>query len=225
MAAIAHKKDDEIHGGEEELVPQKGGEEVQYEDDTVRLTTLELYLKKGTGESADPQHIPRSEIQHVSWGGDNVFEKTKHWWHSLFANKHTTQHRAEQEKRHNARFVIVASKYGGTAPVSVGFTIQDDPASFHKVLCPEKYAPAEGGTKESMGTKIRRSLSKENILAMASSVTSHVSNTGEIIKRTLSKDNLLSLTHGASTTPAAATASAAAAAGGGATDDRPLPPR
>ena len=219
MAAIAHKKDDEIHGGEEEMVPQKGGEEVQYEDDTVRLTNLELYLKKGTGDSADPQHIPRSEIQHVSWGGDNVFEKTKHWWHSLFAKG--TQHKhAEKEKRHNARFVIVASKYGGTAPVSFGFTINDDPASFHKVLCPEKYAPADGGTKESMGTKIRRSLSKENILAMASSMTSHVSNTGDIIKRTLSKDNLMSLTHGASTTTPAATATA-----GGAKDDRPLPPR
>ena len=225
MAAIAHKKDDEIHGGEEEMVPQKGGEEVQYEDDTVRLTNLELYLKKGTGDSADPQHIPRNEIQHVSWGGDNVFEKTKHWWHSLFAKG--TQHKhAEKEKRHNARFVIVASKYGGTAPVSFGFTINDDPASFHKVLCPEKYAPADGGTKESMGTKIRRSLSKENILAMASSVTSHVSNTGDIIKRTLSKDNLMSLTHGASTTTTpAATASAAAATAGGAKDDRPLPPR
>jgi len=45
-----------------------------------------------------------------------------------------------------------------------------------------------------LGTKIRRSLSKDNLLALAT-------NTGDRIKRTWSKDNLLSLTQGSTTPP------------------------
>ena len=45
-----------------------------------------------------------------------------------------------------------------------------------------------------LGTKIRRSLSKDNLLALAT-------NTGDRIKRTWSKDNLVSLTQGSTTPP------------------------
>lgn len=242
----------------EERVPQK--ENIKYEDEHVRLTDLELVIK-GTSE-ADPQTIPLSEIQHVSWGGDNLYEKTKHWWtmnmfglKSLLGNssdnnntentnpaqddnssskKKKSKKQLSKEKRHNQRFVVVASKYQGTAPVSFGFSVTEDPLAFHKLMVPERYAEAPEGERESTLGMIRRTLSKENLMAIVSSAGSLAGSTGKIIKRTLSKDNLLSIA--GSQPPAAASAEDPPRAHdvddrpfpvrmNDATDDRPLPPR
>lgn len=184
-------------------VASTNDDNVQYEDDRVKLTDNELILKAYTNNEDHSLYVPRSptkfqfsDIDHVSWSGapENqnstnggqstswLKKKTEGIKKKLHRNDKNGSRGSKKAKRRHSRFVVVTYKENhDKSPAGYGFSVTD-PETFNELLHLSLYPPEE---EEEIKVEMKKSPSMLSLSSLKS-----------VIKRVSSKENFLNLIKG-----------------------------